>query len=240
MIEGGVMLNIGLTGGIGSGKSTVARFLEGRGAVHLDIDRLAHELEEPGGPVWKEIVASFGTDILAANRTIDRDKLGEVVFPNPEKRELLNRIVHPAVYRAWKDRVRGIGKSREDAIVISDIPLLIEVGWEKDVDLVLLVHIPPDEQVRRIMKRNGITRREALERLHSQMPIDDKLRYAQIVIHNEGTMAETQRQIDLLWPRLVEMERERRAALRETVSPEIHAKGQVKQGGREKDDRKKC
>jgi dephospho-CoA kinase len=225
------MLNIGLTGGIGSGKSTVARFLEGRGAVHLDIDRLAHELEEPGGPVWKEIVASFGTDILAANRSIDRDKLGEVVFPNPEKRELLNRIVHPAVYRAWKDRVRGIGENREDAIVISDIPLLIEVGWEKDVDLVLLVHIPPDEQVRRVMKRNGITRREALERLHSQMPIDDKVRYAHVVIHNEGTPAETERQIDLLWPRLVEMERQRRAALRKAVSPEIQTREQKDGGG---------
>lgn len=226
------MLNIGLTGGIGSGKSTVARFLVGKGAVHLDIDGLVHELEEPGQPVWKEIVASFGTDILAKDRSIDRDRLGERVFPDPARRELLNRIVHPAVYRAWKDRVRGIGENREDAIVVSDIPLLIEVGWEKDVDLVLLVHIPPDEQVRRVMKRNGISRREALERLHSQMPIDDKLRYAHMVVHNEGTLAETQRQIDLLWPRLIEMERERREAPGETVSPEMRKEEQ--KGGTER------
>lgn len=229
------MLNIGLTGGIGSGKSTVARFLEGKGAVHLDIDRLVHELEKPGGPVWKAITESFGTEILGPDRSIDRDRLGDLVFREPAKRELLNRIVHPAVYRAWKDRVQEIGKTREDAIIVSDIPLLIEVGWEKEVDLILLVHIPPDEQVRRVMKRNGISRQESLERLRSQMPIDDKIRYARFVIRNEGSLEETERQIDLLWPRLVGMEQERRAALREASSPDDDTRGKKKSGGTKKE-----
>jgi len=200
------MLNVGLTGGIGSGKSTVARFLGDKGAVHLDIDLVAHEVEKPGSPVWREIIAAFGTSILREDRSIDRDKLGKRVFQDPPARKLLNRIVHPAVYREWKKKLREIEAARKDVIIISDIPLLIEAGWQKDVDLVLLVYISPDEQVRRIMKRNGLTREEALDRLRSQMPIDDKIPHADRIIDNGGNMDRTRREVDRLWPELLEYE----------------------------------
>lgn len=210
MIESQVMLNVGLTGGIGSGKSTVARFLENKGAVHLDIDLVAHEVEQPGKPVWREIVAAFGTSILREDRSIDREKLGKRVFRDPPARELLNRIVHPAVYGEWKKRIGDIAAARKDAIIISDIPLLIEAGWQKDVDLVLLVYISPDEQVRRIVKRNGLSREEALDRLRSQMPIVEKIFYAHRILDNGGDIDRTRQAIDRLWPELLEMERARR------------------------------
>jgi len=206
MIEGQFMLNVGLTGGIGSGKSTVARFLEDKGAVHLDIDLVAHEVEKPGSPAWREIIAAFGTSILREDRSIDREKLGKRVFQDPPARQLLNRIVHPAVYREWKKKIRDIEAARKDAIIISDIPLLIEVGWQKDVDLVLLVYISPDEQVRRVMKRNGLSREEALDRLRSQMPIDEKIPQADRIIDNGGDMDRTRQEVDRLWPELLEYE----------------------------------
>ncbi len=201
------MLNVGLTGGIGSGKSTVARFLREKGAVHLDIDLLAHDAEKPGTPAWREIVAAFGSSVLGEDQAIDREKLGPLVFKDPLARERLNRIVHPAVYREWKNRLREIAAEREDAIVISDIPLLIEAGWQKDVDLVLLVYLPPDEQVRRIMTRNGLSREEALDRVRSQMPMDEKIPYADRVIDNGGDLNHTRQEIDRLWPELLEMEK---------------------------------
>ena len=169
------MLNVGLTGGIASGKSTVARMLADKGAVIVDFDELAHAVQEPEGPVWREIVEHFGRDILGTDGAIDRRKLGAVVFADREKLELLNRLVHPAVFTEWQRRIAEIRAARPDAIILSDIPLLLEAGLKPQVDLVLLVYIPPEEQIRRLMARNGYDRDEAAARLASQMPIDAKL-----------------------------------------------------------------
>jgi len=204
------MLNVGLTGGIASGKSTVARMLADKGALLIDLDEIAHAVQEPEGPVWQEIVAHFGRAILNADGSIDRRKLGAVVFGDREKLDLLNRLVHPAIFAEWQKRIAEIRAARPDAIVLSDIPLLLEAGLKPQVDLVLLVYIPPEEQIHRLMARNGYRRDEALSRLASQMPIDAKLPEADIVIRNDGSPEETRRTVDGLWGELRKRECRRR------------------------------
>ena len=169
------MLNVGLTGGIACGKSTVARMLVEKGAILIDFDDLAHAVEEPEGPVWRGIVSHFGEGILLPDRQIDRRKLGAIVFEDREKRDILNRLVHPAVFAEWRKRLGEIEKTRADAIVLSDVPLLIEAGLKTMVDVVLLVYLPPEGQIRRLMARNGFTRKEAERRVAAQMPIGEKI-----------------------------------------------------------------
>ena len=207
------MLNVGLTGGIASGKSTVARMLAEKGAVLIDFDELAHAVQEPEGSVWREIVRHFGEEILHEDRTIDRRKLGETVFADREKRELLNRLVHPAIFEEWQRRLAEIQVRRADAIVVSDIPLLIEAGLKGMVDLVLLVYITPEEQIRRVMVRDGFSREEAERRLAAQMPIEEKLRWADIVIRNGGSPEETRRVVSEVWMELNIREKRRQEGI---------------------------
>jgi dephospho-CoA kinase len=201
------MLNVGLTGGIATGKSTVARILVEKGARLIDFDELSHAVEETGGPVWREIIHHFGDGILQADRSIDRRKLGDIVFADREKLDLLNRLVHPAVFKEWYGRIEAIRKMQPDAIVLSDIPLLFEAGMKPLVDLVLLVYIPQDKQIARLMKRNGCSRVDAEKRIASQMPIGEKLPFADIVIHNDGSPAKTRKTLDDLWVELIKKER---------------------------------
>ncbi len=207
------MLNVGLTGGIASGKSTVARMLAEKGAVLIDFDELAHSVQEPEGAVWQEIVRHFGEEILHEDWTIDRRKLGETVFADREKRELLNRLVHPAIFEEWQRRLAEIRARRADAIVVSDIPLLIEAGMKGMVDLVLLVYITPEEQIQRVMARDGFSREEAERRLGAQMPIDEKLRWADIVIRNGGSPEETRREVCSIWTELNVREKRRQEGI---------------------------
>jgi dephospho-CoA kinase len=204
------MLNVGLTGGIASGKSTVAGMFQEKGAHLIDFDTLAHFAQEPDRPAWRMIVETFGTDILNEDRTINRPRLGALVFGNPERLSKLNSIVHPAVFREGGLRIAEIKKNDPWAIVLSDIPLLIEVDARWFVDLVVLVYISPAQQVRRLMLRNGFSRDEALVRLASQMPIDDKVRHADIIINNEGAEDKTREIIEAVWVDLLKRERAQR------------------------------
>ena len=204
------MLNVGLTGGIATGKSTVVRMLVKKGARVIDHDALVHTLQEPGRPVWNRIVEAFGRDILDAGGRIDRKKLGALVFGNEGRRKALEGIVHPAVLEeAQRERDR-IGKEDTRAIVLSDIPLLLEVGMQGLFDLILLVYAPPEVQIARVMKRNNMTRDEAVARLEAQMPIDEKLKRADVVIRNDGTMKELQQRVDEVWQELLSRERAKR------------------------------
>lgn len=204
------MLNVGLTGGIGCGKSTVARMLTRKGAFVIDFDRVAHEVQEPDATAWKAVVAEFGPGVLRPDRTLDRDKLGAIVFNDAAKRHRLNEIVHPAVFEEWRTRRDAICREKPDAVVIADVPLLFEVRMQAMLDLVLLVYLGPEGQIRRIMKRNGYTREEASLRLASQMPIDEKVPLADFVINNEGTFGETEAQVEDIWRKLTEIEKEKR------------------------------
>lgn len=204
------MLNVGLTGGIACGKSTVAAMFAEKGAILIDFDVLVHHLQEPERPVWKAIVAAFGTSILNGDGTINRSLLAGQIFHDTAKRTLLNGIVHPAVFDEWSGKLHAMEHETPHAIFISDIPLLIEANKQDAVDVVLLVHIPPEEQVERLIRRDGYTRHDAYIRLASQMPIDEKLPYAHIVIDNRGPLEKTRRIVDAVWRDLLSMEEKKR------------------------------
>ena len=204
------MLNVGLTGGIGSGKSIVDGLFRAKGAYIIDFDVLAHSAQEPEGPAWKGIVENFGREILNTDGTINRGKLGDIVFRDREKLKKLNSIVHPAVSDEWKRKIDDIRNEKKDAIIISDIPLLMEVGMRDAVDITILVYISPEEQIKRIMKRNGYSRKESEDRLNSQMSIDDKIPCADFVINNEGSIKETKKAVDEVWKNLIKEEKKMR------------------------------
>lgn len=204
------MLHIGLTGGIACGKSTIARMLEERGAYLIDLDVLTHDVEEPDRAAWKGIVDYFGTEVLNEDRTINRAKLGAIVFADPMKLERLNGIVHPAVYDEWYRLVKDIYKKNPAAIVLSDVPLLIEQDLNSIFDVIAVVYISPDEQVERLMIRNGFKFEDAKARVASQMSIDDKIEYADIVINNQGSIDEARKTIDVLWQEFLKLERKKR------------------------------
>jgi len=204
------MLNVGLTGGIASGKSTVVRMLVEKGAFVVDHDRLAHLAYEPGGPSYEAIIVGFGREVLTPEGKIDRKKLGDIVFKNPDRLQQLNGIVHPVVLAGWKKRLAEIEKQSPGAIVLSDVPLLVEVGWQDRVDVVLLVYTSPRIQVERIMKRDGHTETETRARVAAQMPMDEKKRFADLVIENNGTLEELQKQVDAVWEKLLALEKQKR------------------------------
>ena len=196
------MLNIGLTGGIASGKSTVARMFQEKGAYLLDLDEIAHYVEEPDRPAWKEIVEYFGKGIQNEDGTIDRVKLGAIVFKDRGELAALGRIVYPHIIGEWRRRMEELCKTEPEGVLLSDVPLLIEGRLQHLVDVVMLVYISPDEQINRLMQRNGFNREDALLRMASQMPIDDKIKYADIVINNQGSPEETMRIVDKAWEEL--------------------------------------
>jgi dephospho-CoA kinase len=207
------MLNVGFTGGIASGKSTVAKIFQEKGAFLIDFDKLAHFVEEPDQQAWKAIVDFFGSDILNEDRTINRVKLGLLVFTDREKLSKLNGIVHPAIFDEWKRRREDIRERNPHAIVISDVPLLIEVGMQKMFDVVVLVHASPEDQIERLMERNGLSREDAVRRLSSQMPIDEKRAYADIVIDNHDSLEVTRRIVNDVWKDILEREKKIRLQL---------------------------
>jgi dephospho-CoA kinase len=202
------MLNVGLTGGIACGKSTVAKMFVKNGAHLIDFDGLAHEVQEPGKPAWKEVVNHFGKRILQPDKKIDRVKLGNIVFADKEKLSELNNIVHPLVYQEWHVRLEKIGKKEKHAIVLSDIPLLFEGNMQHLFDLTMLVLIAPKEQIRRLIARNGVSKEEAEKRLKSQMPISEKIALADIVIDNEGSITETEKRVGQVWRELLQKEKQ--------------------------------
>ncbi len=201
------MLNVGLTGGIASGKSTVAKMFEDKGAYLIDFDALAHFAEEPDQPAWKAIVEFFGTGILNEDGTINRAKLGSIVFADQEKLFMLNSIVHPAVFDLWRRRIEDIQEMNPRAIVVSDVPLLIEVSMQHLFDVVILVYIAAEDQIRRLQERDEYSRKDAESRLDTQMPIDEKIPHADFVIDNKSPLETTRCVVSAVWEELLVRER---------------------------------
>ena len=197
------MLHVGLTGGIASGKSTVARMFQEKGACLIDLDELAHFVEEPDRPGWKAVVAYFGSDILNDDRTINREKLGKIVFHDRGKLARLNNMVHPPVFEEWKRRIAEISKINPHAIVVSDTPLLFEIGMHQLFDILILVYISPAEQIHRLMQRSGCSQKEAANRLASQMPIDEKVPHSDFVIDNKASIEKTWPIVNAVWEKLL-------------------------------------
>ncbi len=188
-------MDIALTGGIASGKSTVADLFEQRGAVLIDSDILAREVVEPGTPGLARIVERFGPGVLTDDGALDRAALGRVVFADDAARADLNAIVHPLV-RARREELRAATAPGD--LVVSVIPLLVETGGEAEFDAVVVVDVPVEQQVSRLMARNGYTRAEAEARVAAQASREERLRVATHVIDNAGTQAETERQVEEL------------------------------------------
>jgi dephospho-CoA kinase len=190
------MLKIGLTGGIASGKSAVASRLRERGAVLVDADALAREVVEPGTEGLQRIVAEFGTEVLAADGRLDRPKLGALVFGDPARLAVLNGIVHPLV-RSCAAAI--VAEAPEDAVVVQDIPLLVETGQGAAFHLVLVVDAPDDQRVQRMLQHRGMTDESARSRMAAQAAREERLAAADVVLDNSGTMEQLQKQVDELW-----------------------------------------
>lgn len=185
------MVVAGLTGGIGTGKSTVASFLESFGAVILDADKIAREVVEKGSPVCQRIREHFGSEVFHEDGTIDRERLGSIIFGDRKKKELLNSLVHPAVFEVMAKRLGELQSRADDTVVICDVPLLIETGMYHDFSEVILAYVPEEIQVERLMSRDRIPREEALKKVRSQMPIEEKKKYATLIIDNSGSIEKT-------------------------------------------------
>jgi dephospho-CoA kinase len=185
------MVIAGLTGGIATGKSTVAEFLRQGGAVIVDADRIAHDVVRRHLPAWRKIVARFGTEILQENEEIDREKLGRIIFHDARRKAELNRIVHPFVFQAMAAEVNAIQRADPAAVVIQDIPLLFESGMHRRLQRIIVVYVPEHVQFARLMQRNHLSEADAMARIRSQMSIEEKKKMADILIDNSGTPEET-------------------------------------------------
>lgn len=187
-------LVIGLTGSIATGKSTVASMFTDLGIPVIDADKLARVVVEPGEAAYQEVVRTFGEEILQEDRTLDRKRLGEIVFADEAKREQLNNIVHPAIRKRMKDQRDSYVASGERCVVL-DIPLLFESNLEYTADKILVVYANEENQLKRLMERNQFTEEEALQRIRSQIPVKEKAERADAVINNNGTKEATYQQL---------------------------------------------
>ncbi|ECB9644854.1 dephospho-CoA kinase [Listeria monocytogenes] len=185
---------IGLTGSVATGKSTVSNMIQQAGIPLVDADIAARKVVEPGTEGLKEIVAYFGEEVLLADGTLDRAKLGEIIFKDKEKREKLNEITHPRVKDYMLEaRERFFRAGKE--LVFFDIPLLFESHLESLVDQIVVVWTTPETELKRLMERNNLTKEDALRRIESQMGIDEKARKADFVIDNNESLEKTQKQV---------------------------------------------
>jgi dephospho-CoA kinase len=196
------MILVGLTGGIATGKSTVAKMFKQFGAVVIDADDLAREVVEPGKPAWRAIVKLFGTTVLAPNRTLDRHALGTIVFHNRGKLRQLERIIHPRVARLQRRLTRAAAENNSKAVVIYDVPLLFETGIEKRFDKIVVVTATLETQLERLRRRNGLPRTVALQRIKSQKPLRQKVRRADYVIDGTLPLTALRRQVKRIHARL--------------------------------------
>ncbi len=189
-------MNIGLTGGIATGKSTVAGLLAERGAYIIDLDLIAREVVEPGQPALARVAERFGQAVLREDGTLDRKKLGSIVFADEAQRKALEAILHPAIRAVMKERMEARESNHPEQLVVVDVPLLFESKLESYFEQIMLVYVPREEQLKRLMKRDGLSREDAKRRLAAQMSIEDKKALADIVIDNSSDLAHTAAQID--------------------------------------------
>jgi dephospho-CoA kinase len=195
-------MNIGLTGGIACGKSTVSAMLIHRGAILVDADQIAREVVEPSSPVLHEVAEQFGNEVLLLDGSLNRKKLGEMIFGNDEARKKLESLLHPPIRALMRGRMEAFEQLHPDKLVVVDVPLLYESGLEYMFDKILVVFVPRDVQLQRLVERDKLSLEQAEARLKAQMDIELKRERADIVIDNRGTLEETEKQIGDLWRRM--------------------------------------
>ena len=191
------MLLVGLTGGIGSGKSTVARMLEERGAVVFDADLLAREAVEPGTQGHTAVIERFGADVLAPGGELDREALASIVFADPSARRDLEQIVHPEVRRLFAEGSEAYRDT--DRIVVFSAPLLVESGMHTAFEILVVISATVATQIERLMRQRGMSEASIRARIDAQAPLEDKAAVADFLVDNEGTLAELQSQVERLW-----------------------------------------
>jgi dephospho-CoA kinase len=191
------MLRVGLTGGIGSGKSTVARLLEKRGAVVFDADLLAREAVEPGTPGHAAVIDRFGADVLAPGGELDREALASIVFADPAARRDLEQIVHPEVRRLFAEGT--VAYRDTDRVVVFSAPLLVETGMHTAFEILVVVSATVATQIERLMRQRGMSEASIRARIDAQAPLEDKAAVADFIVDNEGTFDELESQVDRLW-----------------------------------------
>lgn len=191
------MLLVGLTGGLASGKSTVARLLAERGAVVIDADDLARHAVAPGTPGLERVVEAFGKEVLADDGSLDRRALAALVFDHEDKRVTLEGIVHPEVFRLLHEELAGHRET--DAVVVFDAPLIMETGFDEACDVVVVVTAPVEERMARAERDRGMDEREARARISAQIPEADRIERADVVIENGGTVHELRDRVEDLW-----------------------------------------
>jgi len=189
---------IGLRGGLGSGKSTVSHLLSELGAVVIDADRVGHEAYQQGTKAWHDLVAAFGQQIIAPDGSIDRKKLGAIVFGNAEQLERLNRIVHPRMFEMMKERIEQLRKQGAGVVVL-DAAILFEAHWDPLVEEVWVVTASEQAVVARAVARTGLPEEQIRSRLLSQMPVEEKVKRARVVIHNDGSFDDLRKKVEGLW-----------------------------------------
>lgn len=193
------MLRVGLTGGIGSGKSEVARRLAEHGAVLIDADVAARKVVEPGSPGLAQIAAAFGDEVLRLDGSLNRERLGEIVFGDPGLRAKLNAIVHPLVREWMQEAERAAAQANGDAVVVHDVPLLAESRGPAGFDAVIVVDVPPDLQLERLVSRRGMPAEQARARMAAQVGREQRLAVADIVIDNSGSLDDLDRRVAEVW-----------------------------------------
>jgi len=198
-------LIVGLTGGIVSGKSTVALMFKDLGAKIVDADKLGHSVILPHKPAWEKIVKIFGKDVLQNDLTIDREKLGKIVFANQPFLKKLNEITHPEITKIIKKEIDSVKNKtyNQKKILIIDAALIYEAKIDRLMDKIIVVYIDEDEQIKRLIKRNNLSKDEALQRIKSQMPMKEKVKMADYVIDNSNSLDKTKKQVEKIWKNLV-------------------------------------
>jgi dephospho-CoA kinase len=204
------MLQVGLTGSIASGKSHASSVFAELGAHVIDADVIAHEICVPGTPTYAKIVEAFGNGVLAGDGTIDRRVLGEIIFHNAEKRQVLNSLVHPEVRAEVMRRMFALERQGFQGIIIVDAALIVESGFYKMQDRLIVVICEPELQVTRVMNRCGITVGEAHARITAQLPVEEKVKLADYVIDTSGTYGNTREQIERIYRELILLAQDRR------------------------------
>jgi len=196
-----MMKVIGLTGGIGSGKSTVSQYLRELGAVILDADKVGHEAYRPGTKVWREVVAAFGREILTPDGEIDRKKLGRIVFSNPESLARLNQIMHPRMFEMMKAQIEEYRRQGVEVVVL-EAAVLLEANWTLLVDQVWVTVASEPTVVERATERTGLPEEQILARIHSQLSPEERAKHANVVINNDGSLDELKTKVKELWERV--------------------------------------
>jgi dephospho-CoA kinase len=194
-----------------SGKTTVAAMFRAHGARVLEADRIAHRLMAPGQPAYEEIVRAFGKEIVSGDGTIDRKRLGAIVFADAARREQLNRIVHPRVIDEQEKELARIAVEDPGAVAIVEAALLVEAGYHKQLDKLVVTWCRPEQQLERLLTK-GLSREEAERRISAQLPPEEKRRLADYVIDCSGSLAETERQVEQVWQALQEAAASKRSA----------------------------